>query len=147
MPRKTTSELEFDDADEVFQPDPVPLFEVESTNGPAWSFELSTVDIDQGDLCDHDGNPVRGMCLIQKRRCLINADEPRWSQDEATMHELMHALLINHGMTWFSDKREEALVGYLSPRLYDALHKLGFRWPKRPKAADALCRQAIIDSS
>ena len=129
------------------EPDPVVLFEDQSDYGPPWSYELTTVEIEQGDLIDEDGDPVRGMCHFNKRRILINADEPEWRQNETILHEMMHAKFENHGMDWLTADREEFLIRYLSPRLYNALERLGFKWPERSDSAKELSRKAILDSS
>lgn len=127
--------------------DPVTLFEVKAPHGPPWSFDLTTLDIEQTDLCDDDGQPAHGMTHYTKRRALVNAADPIWFQHETTMHELLHVLLDSHGIDWLTPDREEMLVQFLSPRLYGALAQVGFKWPKRSKEANALCRKAVLDSS
>ena len=126
---------------------PVVLFEVPAEYGPDWSYELSTLEIDQTDIMDEDGNAVLGICHYGKRRVLINAEVETWMQQVVILHEMLHTLFEFHGIGWLDGNKEEDLVTYLAPRLYKSLTAVGFKWPKRSKEANALCRKATLEAS
>lgn len=133
---------EFDDEEEL---DAIDLFEVRATHGPNWVMSLSNLEIEQTDLCDEKGNVVHGITDPSTHRSVINAADPLWIQEETMFHELLHQMLDDSGIGWLTEKREEMFVQYLSPRLFDALCSLGFRWPKRPKECEELCRQSVLN--
>lgn len=133
--------------DEDDRLDAIELFSVKANHGPDWVFDLSTLDNETEQLCDEEGNEVDAITRITDRRVIINAALPLWLQHERTLHELLHVVFDGHGIDWLTDEKEETLVRYLSPRLWGHLETLGFKWPKRPKACEQLCKQAKLESA
>ena len=72
---------------------------------------------------DDSGNHLMGQTCSDQCSIFLDTTYPDQVVKETLLHELLHAILNDHGMKWLSYDNEETLIRYLSPRMMNMLHE------------------------
>lgn len=103
--------------------------------GQKWSVYL--VSPNSKHLILEGGERCHGRCFYDTCRIYISKALDEGAREDALLHELLHALLYVSGAekAYSGDpKKDEDLVGALTPMLHRLLKDLGFRFPRHVTA-------------